>query len=85
MKPQSVDKVQGQIFIMSNIESDSELKYKIFHHLFAVQDHITAPPPKEQYHDYKVDSLLRWMRHRWKKAWFLGPHFSTDKQTAGMQ
>eukprot|EP00957_Ditylum_brightwellii_P165945 12634948-Ditylum_brightwellii.AAC.1 len=68
MKPQSVDKVQGNDFIAENIGANAKLKHKIFCHFFAVQDPIITPPPKEKCPNYKVDSFFRWLRHIWKKA-----------------
>eukprot|EP00957_Ditylum_brightwellii_P116312 8871977-Ditylum_brightwellii.AAC.1 len=85
MRHQSVDKVQGNNFIAENIGANAELKHKIFHHFFAVQDPITTPPPKERCPNYKVDSFFRWLQHIWKKAWLLGPRVSADEQTTSMQ
>eukprot|EP00957_Ditylum_brightwellii_P193247 14714423-Ditylum_brightwellii.AAC.1 len=70
---QIVDNVQDNTFIISNIGSGSGLKYKIFHHFFAVQDPIITPPPKERCPNYKVDSLFTWMGYTWKKMWLLAP------------
>eukprot|EP00957_Ditylum_brightwellii_P123807 9437598-Ditylum_brightwellii.AAC.1 len=49
MRMQSVDK---------NIGTNVELKYKIFHHFFAVQNPITTPHPKDKCPNYKVDSFF---------------------------
>eukprot|EP00957_Ditylum_brightwellii_P142065 10823540-Ditylum_brightwellii.AAC.1 len=58
MRTQSVDKVQGNDFIAQNIGTNAELKYKIFHHFFVVQNPITTPPPKDKCPNYKVDSFF---------------------------
>ena len=44
-----------------------------------------APVPDESEIVDKCDELFRWSQHIWKKAWKLGPNFSVDEQTAGMQ
>eukprot|EP00957_Ditylum_brightwellii_P139917 10662075-Ditylum_brightwellii.AAC.1 len=58
MRPQSIDKVQGNDFIAENISTNTKLKHKIFCHFFTMQDPITTPPPKEKCPNYKVAYFL---------------------------
>ena len=68
MKPQSCDRTHGNNFVARHVGPNSDIKFKIFRHLFGCQNPMTIPPSKKTCPNFKVDEFFRWLRHILKKA-----------------
>ena len=59
--------------------------YREFRTFFGCQDPTTAPPPKKDCPNFKVDEFFCWLRFIWREAWVLGKEVSVDEQTQSFQ
>ena len=84
-KKQSQNCINGNDFVSSCLGPNAERRHKHFRRFFSVQDPLIIPPPTSTNPNWKIESLLEWMKAISMEAWQLGKKISVDEQTVGFQ
>ena len=80
-RPQRVDRVAGNDFCFQSFGSSASRRHKHFKAFLSAVDPMILPPWREQYPNWKVRPLVKWMNLQCPRAWELGRAISVDEMT----
>jgi len=84
-KPQAVDPVQGNDYIVNHLGANAERRWRHFKCFFALQDPRKDVPNQKVQPLFKVHRIVNWINFIGKMSVSLGMHLSVDEQTIGFQ
>ena len=80
-RPKLEDKVHGNDFIYTSFRPNAGHRHRHFKAFFACQDPDIEPPNSSLYPNWKVQTMIMYMKFICPLVWLLGLEFSVDEMT----
>ena len=81
LKPQRVDRYNGNDFVFHSFGPNAECRHKHFKAFLACQDPAIDPPSKKKFPNWKIWPMIQWMNSIGPSSVLLGWCFFIDEMT----
>ena len=79
--PQRTDRVCGNDFVHQSFDSNAKRRHKHFKAFLACVDPCLPTPARDEYPNWKIRPIIKWMNYQCPQAWDLGRAVSVDEMT----